>query len=81
MGLDDTGLAPNSFRGFRIQFKRTNTTAGTCDTNGVITTATRDVCESGGGTITGIVQLNAPNSSNDGTITRDITFDYQATGF
>ena len=80
-GLDDTGLAPNSFRGFRIQFKRTNTTAGTCDTNGVITTATRDVCESGGGTITGIVQLNAPNSSNDGTITRDITFDYQATGF
>ena len=81
-GSDDTGLAPNPFRGFRIQFKRTNTTAGTC-TGGTAdgTVVTRDVCESGGGTITGIVQLNAPNSTNDGTITRDITFDYQATGF
>ena len=53
-GSDDTGLAPNPFRGFRIQFKVVGND----------------------GTF-----LNVPNSTTDGTITRDITFDYQATGF
>ena len=57
-GDDDTGLAPNSFRGFRIQFKTVGTT-----------------------NISGTFLLNAPNSATDGTITRNITFDYQATGF
>ena len=75
--------APQPWEGFRIKFQRVNTTAGTC-TGGTAdgTVVTRNVCEAGGGTITGIVQLNAPRTT-DGLVSAsgNIQFDYRSTGF